>query len=148
MAESGKGPKFMSATKKPFNLVEAVKRRMMMDPLVFVCAYAGRGFRVNRLAGPMITRASCSASTVFGLTVASLTRGLGAMAQSDARMSQLMMRARVFFQLCTVGAFMGGLWYRGELPRFIGAQPWTPSASAAVESPEGAAAGSGAVELK
>ena len=28
---------YTAAAKKPFNLMEAVKRRMMMDPLVFIC---------------------------------------------------------------------------------------------------------------
>lgn len=33
------------------------------------------------------------------------------MATSDRRKSQLMMRYRVLFQLCTVGAVVGGIYY-------------------------------------
>ena len=46
-------------------------------------------------------------------------------------MSQLMMRYRVFFQLCTVGAFLGGLQYRGELPQFLGLKPVAAAAAVA-----------------
>lgn len=137
---------YTAAAKKPFNLVEAVKRRMMMDPLVFICAcHATRTLPISVTSN----RAWPPLHAVLGLTVASLARGFGAMAQSDARMSQLMMRSRVFFQLCTVGAFFGGLHYRGELPRFVGLEPWTPPSNPAPPADDLAAGASSAeVELK
>ena len=48
----------------------------------------------------------------LGLTVAALGLGLRSLYNNDKRMSQLMMRARVFFQLCTVSALVGSLYYR------------------------------------
>lgn len=51
----------------------------------------------------------------LGATVAALTVGMGAMLRNDKRRSQSMMRARVFFQMCTVGALMGGVYYRAYL---------------------------------
>ena len=51
-------------------------------------------------------------SVVLGLTVAALGRGLSAMLTADKHKSQRMMRYRVFFQLCTVGAVIGGVYYQ------------------------------------
>lgn len=48
----------------------------------------------------------------LGATVAALTVGLRALLRADRRQSQLMMRARVGFQLCTVGALIGGVYWR------------------------------------
>lgn len=48
----------------------------------------------------------------LGLTCAALVRGLGAFASADRRTSQMMMRYRVGFQFCTVGAFVGGIYYK------------------------------------
>ena len=41
-----------------------------------------------------------------------LVRGMGAMMSGDRRKSQLMMRYRVGFQLATVCAFVGGVFYK------------------------------------
>lgn len=54
----------------------------------------------------------CRASAVLGLTVIALTRGMGAMMRDDKRKSQRMMRQRVAFQLLTVGAVVGGMYWR------------------------------------
>jgi hypothetical protein len=37
---------------------------------------------------------------------------MGALLKNDKRQSQRMMRQRVAFQLCTVGALVGGIYYR------------------------------------
>ena len=52
---------------------------------------------------------------VFGflsLTVAALTGGMASLLRDDKRQSQLMMRARVGFQFCTIAALVGGIYYR------------------------------------
>lgn len=46
----------------------------------------------------------------LGLTVGALVGGLSAMGRADARQSQLWMRARVFFQFCTVSALVGSIY--------------------------------------
>jgi hypothetical protein len=50
---------------------------------------------------------------------------LGAFASADRRKSQEMMRYRVLFQLCTVGAAIGGIYYQAYkgsgLPPVLGA---------------------------
>lgn len=71
-----------------------------------------------------------SARAVLGLTVAALARGLGAMATSDRRKSQLMMRYRVLFQLMTVGAVVGGIYYNAYKSYY---KAPTPAADAAPE---------------
>ena len=48
----------------------------------------------------------------LGLTVGALMGGLRAMGRADARQSQLWMRARVFFQFCTVSALVGSIYVR------------------------------------
>lgn len=48
----------------------------------------------------------------FGCTVGALGFGLKAMLRNDQRRSQSMMRFRVFFQLLTVTALVGGIYYR------------------------------------
>lgn len=49
---------------------------------------------------------------VLGLTVLALGGGLRSLATNNKHQSQLMMRARVFFQFCTVSALVGGIYYR------------------------------------
>ena len=50
--------------------------------------------------------------TFLGLTVAALGGGLRSLATGDKRSSQTMMRARVFFQLCTVCTLVGTVYWR------------------------------------
>ena len=48
----------------------------------------------------------------LGLTVLALGGGLRSLATGDKRSSQTMMRARVFFQLCTVCTLVGTVYWR------------------------------------
>ncbi len=48
----------------------------------------------------------------LGLTCAALGGGLRTLANGDKRQSQLMMRARVFFQLCTVTTLAGTVYWK------------------------------------
>ena len=50
--------------------------------------------------------------TFLGLTVAALGGGLRSLATGDNRASQTMMRARVFFQLCTVCTLVGTVYWK------------------------------------
>ena len=50
--------------------------------------------------------------TFLGLTVAALAGGLRTLVTGDRRNSNLMMRARVFFQLCTVGTLVGTIYWK------------------------------------
>lgn len=49
---------------------------------------------------------------VLGLTVLALTGGLVSLIRNDRKQSQMMMRARVFFQFCAVSSLVGGIYYR------------------------------------
>lgn len=60
----------------------------------------------------LLHRFSLSSFAVLGATVAVLTRGIYAMLRNDHGRSQKMMRYRVAFQLCTVGAVLGGVYWR------------------------------------
>lgn len=51
-------------------------------------------------------------SIVLGLTVLSLTGGLISLLKNDRKQSQMMMRARVFFQFGAVSSLVGGIYYR------------------------------------
>ena len=48
----------------------------------------------------------------LGATMAALGGGLRTLATGDKRQSQLMMRARVFFQLCTVTTLAGTIYWK------------------------------------
>jgi len=48
----------------------------------------------------------------LALTVGALGLGLRSLHNNDKRQSQLMMRARVFFQFCAVSALLGNIYYR------------------------------------
>ena len=50
----------------------------------------------------------------LALTVGALSLGLRSLHNNDKRQSQLMMRARVFFQFCTVSALLGNIYYRSS----------------------------------
>ena len=50
----------------------------------------------------------------LALTVGALSLGLRSLHNNDKRQSQLMMRARVFFQFCTVSALLGNIYYRAS----------------------------------
>lgn len=50
----------------------------------------------------------------LALTVGALSLGLRSLHNNDKRQSQLMMRARVFFQFCTVTALLGNIYYRSS----------------------------------
>jgi hypothetical protein len=50
--------------------------------------------------------------TFLGLTVGALGGGLRSLATGDKRASQTMMRARVFFQLCTVCTLVGTVYWK------------------------------------
>jgi hypothetical protein len=41
-----------------------------------------------------------------------LTGGLVSLLRNDRKQSQMMMRARVFFQFCTISALVAGIYYR------------------------------------
>jgi hypothetical protein len=61
--------------------------------------------------------------TFLGLTVAALGGGLRSLATGDNRSSQTMMRARVFFQLCTVCTLVGTVYwkaYTGDTSAWVG----------------------------
>ena len=61
--------------------------------------------------------------TFLGLTVAALGGGLRSLATGDNRASQTMMRARVFFQLCTVCTLVGTVYwkaYTGDTSACVG----------------------------
>lgn len=47
--------------------------------------------------------------------MAALTGGMVSLLRNNKKQSQFMMRARVFFQLCTVSSLVGGLYYRAAL---------------------------------
>lgn len=62
----------------------------------------------------------------LGLTCAALGGGLRTLANGDKRQSQLMMRARVFFQLCTVTTLAGTVYwkaYTGEACALLFSSP-------------------------
>jgi hypothetical protein len=69
-------------------------------------------------AAPALVPAVRPPPAVFGLTVVALTGGLASLVRNNRQQSQLMMRARVFFQFCTVSALVGGIYsraYQGTL---------------------------------
>jgi len=106
------GGQVRSASASPFSW-ESIRAKAARDPLVF-------GF--------------------LALTVAALTRGLGAMLANDKRGSQRMMRARVGFQLAALGALVGGVYYRGlqqalAAPAPAAAAPAAPAAAEGTPAP-------------
>lgn len=137
------------AAEKRRSSFEKFKERFHENPLVFVCecrapahrrAGAGSTTHARPAAAaaaqlttptpPTPPRRAAPHRAVLGLTVAALTRGLGAMVAADRRQSQLMMRYRVLFQLCTVGSVVGGIYYNAY--KSITAEP---GAAAAVRVP-------------
>ena len=73
--------------------------------------------------------------TFLGLTVAALGGGLRSLATGDNRASQTMMRARVFFQLCTVCTLVGTVYwkaYTGDTSAWVG---WEAACVAPARAP-------------
>ena len=95
-----------------------------------------------------LTRHPTPQHTVLGLTVGAFLRGMGALATADRAKSQSMMRFRVLFQLCTVGALVGGISLKAVDAPFAAAvvAPPAPAEGAVLE--EGGARGEGATELR
>ena len=76
--------------------------------------------------------------TFLGLTVAALGGGLRSLATGDNRSSQTMMRARVFFQLCTVCTLVGTVYwkaYTGDTSAWALVLPAAAAAAAACAPP-------------
>jgi hypothetical protein len=76
--------------------------------------------------------------TFLGLTVAALGGGLRSLATGDNRSSQTMMRARVFFQLCTVCTLVGTVYwkaYTGDTSAWALLLPAAAAAAAAACAP-------------
>lgn len=63
---------------------------------------ASRAF--NRCGVVLVPTYVCS----LGLTVCALTGGMYSLMSNNKKQSQMMMRARVFFQFCTISALVGG----------------------------------------